>query len=85
MEDAQIVHTSNISDNPLDWFGVIEAADCFIGIDSFFVNLIDQMKIDIEKKFFVRRSNIDFTPTLGTHWDYLAIDLPIDKEHELMF
>lgn len=85
MEDAQIVHTSNITDNPLDWFGVLEAADCFVGIDSFFVNLIDQMKIDIEKKFFVRRSNIDFTPTLGTQWDYLAIDLPIDNPHELNF
>lgn len=79
-DEFQIIDISEITNNPLDWLKVLENAKAFIGIDSFFVNLIDQLMLPIEYKFFIRRSTLDFTPVLGTVWNYIPINLPSDKK-----
>lgn len=81
---AQIIPITNKTDNIFDWITIIERCSCFIGIDSFFVNLIDQMKFDIPK-YFIRRSPVHFTPVLAGKWDYLPIKLATDQPHELHF
>lgn len=85
LEHYNIVPITAATNNVFDWTTVLERSEMFIGIDSFFVNLVDQLKINIPMKFFLRRSPNNFTPVLGTHWDYLPIDLASDKPHDLQF
>lgn len=73
-----------ITDNIFDWITVLENSSCFIGIDSFYVNLVDQLRMKM-KKYFIRRSPLTFTPVLGELWDYVPINLPSDNPHVLTF
>ena len=84
LEKAQIIPITNKTNNIFDWITTIQRSACFVGIDSFFVNLVDQLNIDI-LKFFIRRSPVHFTPVLNSKWDYLPIRLATDEPHELHF
>lgn len=84
MDDYQIVNISAVTDNVFDWITTLERCSCFIGLDSFFVNLVDQMNINIPK-FFIRRSPTNFTPVLGNNWEYFPVNLATDEPHELKF
>lgn len=83
-ENLNVIHISKLTDNLLDWITIIEKATIFVGVDSFYVNLIDQLKIDINK-YFIRRSTTHHTPVLGTNWNILPIELEADNPHELRF
>lgn len=81
---AQIIPITNKTDNIFDWITTIERCACFVGIDSFFANLVEQLKLNIPK-YFIRRSPVHFTPVLNGKWDYLPIKLATDQPHELQF
>lgn len=82
--DHEIINITPVSDNIFDWITIIERCSCFIGLDSFFVNLVEQLNLKIPK-YFIRRSPLNFTPVLRNNWDYLSIQLPSDEPHELKF
>lgn len=82
--DHEIINITPVTDNVFDWTTIIEKSACFIGIDSFYVNLVEQMNMKIPK-FFIRRSPLNFTPVLKNNWDYLPIKLASDDPHELKF
>jgi len=82
--EAQIIEVSDLTDNIFDWTTLIEKSACFVGIDSFFVNLVEQLQMKI-RKFFIRRSPTNFTPVLKESWDYLPIQLATDEPHDLQF
>ena len=84
LEKAKVIPITNKTNNIFDWITTIERCACFVGIDSFFVNLVDQLKLDIPK-YFIRRSPVHFTPVLGGKWDYLPIKLATDQPHDLQF
>ena len=80
-----IIETKMITDNLFDWLTIIERCHCFIGLDSAFVNLIEQLQLKI-KKFFIRRSPLHFTPVLREDWDYIPVNLPQDEgDYTLQF
>jgi hypothetical protein len=84
LKNHEIIDISPLSDNIFDWITIIEKSSCFIGLDSFYVNLIDQMNLKIPK-YFIRRSPLNFTPVLRNNWDFLPIKLASDEPHELKF
>ena len=84
LKNHEIIEISPLSDNVFDWITIIEKAACFIGLDSFYVNLVDQLNIKIPK-YFIRRSPLNFTPVLRSNWDFLPVKLPSDDPHELKF
>ncbi|NBW57620.1 hypothetical protein EBR43_07530, partial [bacterium] len=84
LAEAQIIEISDLTDNIFDWITLIEKSACFVGIDSFFVNLVEQLQMKI-RKFFIRRSPTNFTPVLKGTWDYLPISLATDQPHDLQF
>jgi len=53
-----------------DWLKILEGAEAMILIDSVFANMVDQLKIDGDK-YWIPRSHIHLTPTLGTAWTIL--------------
>jgi len=84
MEEHDVIEISPITDNVFDWITVIEKSSCFIGLDSFFVNLVDQMNMTIPK-FFIRRSPLNFTPVLKNSWEFIPVNLATDSPHDLTF
>ncbi len=65
--------------SPLDWVGVIERAQSFIGLDSVFANMVDQLGITAPELYWIRRSQWDLTPVLGQHWIFVPTNLPIQE------
>jgi hypothetical protein len=59
-----------------DWLKIIEGAQAVILIDSVFSNIVDQLKIDVDK-YWIPRSHIHLTPVLGTQWTIL--EPPLDS------
>lgn len=84
LANVKVIPITNKTDNIFDWITALERCICFVGIDSFFVNLVDQLKMDIPK-YFIRRSPVHFTPVLSGKWDYLPIKLATDQPHDLQF
>jgi len=84
MKNHEIIDITPLSDNIFDWLTILEKAACFIGIDSCYVNMIDQLNINIPK-YFIRRSPLNFTPVLGNDWNYLPVKLASDEPHQLKF
>jgi hypothetical protein len=68
----------SLTDNIWDWLGVIESAEAFIGIDSVFANMVDQMQIKGPELYWIRRSPWDLTPVQGSAWTYVPTNLPTD-------
>jgi hypothetical protein len=65
----RLINISPITDNFLDWLGVIEYATELHMIDSVYSNLVDQLSFK-NKKFFYKRSPIHFTPVFNSNWIY---------------
>jgi len=63
--------TEGITENAVNWLGVIEGASELYLIDSCFSNLVDQLGITVPK-VFLRRSKMDLTPVLGGDWTYMT-------------
>lgn len=85
MANYQVISISpEFTDNIFDWITVLERASCFIGLDSFFVNLVEQMNMRMPK-FFIRRSPTNFTPVLRNNWEYIPVSLATDDPHDLKF
>jgi hypothetical protein len=61
-----------------DWCGVLEGAEAFIGIDSVYANLVDSLKLDIDL-YWIRRSQWDLTPVLGSAWTIIPTNLAITE------
>jgi hypothetical protein len=54
-----------------DWLTVISQAEAVIMTDSVYANLVDQLNIGPEERYFIQRSHIGLTPVLGQHWHWL--------------
>ena len=67
-----------LTDNIWDWLSVIEGAEAFIGIDSVFANMVDQMQVAGPELYWIRRSPWDLTPVLGESWTFVPTSLPTD-------
>lgn len=78
-EDVKIVRIRPESNNIFDWITTIEKSAGFIGVDSFFANLIEQMELPI-RKIFIRRSPVFFTPILRNQWEYLKLNFGVANE-----
>lgn len=84
LNDHNIITITPETDSVFDWITIIEKSSCFIGLDSFYVNLVDQLNMTIPK-FFIRRSPLNFTPVLRNSWEFLPIKLATDEPHDLQF
>ncbi len=67
----QVVRISQVTSNPFDWLSVLEGATYFIGVDSCFSNLVDQLNL-CEHKFLFLRSEIKATPVLKNGWRFVV-------------
>ena len=76
------VRIINIDDHKtdciFDWLGLIEEMTAFVGIDSVFANLIDSWGVSADL-YWIRRSNWDLTPVLGSQWTIVPTSLPITE------
>lgn len=61
-----------LTDNALDWLGVIERAESLYLIDSVYANIVDGLDMHRDK-WFIRRSKMDLTPVLLSDWNYFPI------------
>lgn len=71
-----IIKIEALSDSVFDWTTIIERSSGFIGLDSFFVNLVEQLELPI-RKIFLRRSPVFFTPILRNEWEYLPLNFRV--------
>ncbi|WP_109121495.1 glycosyltransferase family 41 protein [Azospirillum sp. TSO22-1] len=69
MEQYAVVRITNLTPNPFDWLGVLEGASVFVGIDSCFANLIEQLDL-CPQKFLYLRSTIVGTPVFKNNWKF---------------
>jgi hypothetical protein len=67
-----------LTDNIWDWLAVIEGAEAFVGIDSVFANMVDQMQVAGPELYWIRRSPWDLTPVLGESWKFVPTSLSTD-------
>lgn len=67
---------AGITASIFDWLTIIEGAQAVICLDSVMSNVIDQLKIDVDK-YWIPRSHIHLTPVLGTTWTIL--EPPVDS------
>lgn len=75
-QEWQVIEISELTDCVFDWLKIIEGAQAFIGIDSVFTNLVDQLQLTVDK-YWIPRSHIHLTPVLGSNWTIL--DPPEDS------
>ena len=59
-----------VADSVFDWLSVIEGAQALIAVDSVIANMVDQLKLEVDK-YWIPRSHIHLTPVLGTQWTIL--------------
>ena len=62
-----------------DWWGVIEGAEAVVCLDSAVANMVDQLCIAGPELFWIRRSAWDLTPVLGSAWQFVPTNLPIQE------
>jgi len=80
LEDMQVI---DIDAHPtrsiFDWITVPAGASVFIGVDAVIANLVDSMILEIEDKYWIRRSGWDVTPVLGGTWTIIENeDVPVE-------
>jgi hypothetical protein len=66
---CQVIEISEQTDCVFDWLLILERAKFLMLIDSCFANLVDQLGFKNEK-MFILRSDVRFTPVLGSGWQY---------------
>lgn len=64
------INKNTRTDCVFDWLRIIEEATAVICVDSCVSNMIDQLQIDVDK-YWIPRSHIHLTPTLGSGWEIL--------------
>jgi hypothetical protein len=64
------VRISPLTDNFLDWIGVIENSSGFFAVNSVYSNLVDQLGLDVIK-YFKPQTPAQWTPVFKTKWTYL--------------
>ncbi len=69
LRDYQVIKLEALSDNPFDWLGVLEGAKVFVGVDSCFANLVEQLAL-CERKYLFLRSDIRATPVFKSNWQF---------------
>lgn len=69
-EDWQVIEIQDQAESIWDWLGVLEGAQSIVCVDSVFSNLVDQLGLG-EDRYFIPRSHIQLTPTLGQAWTWL--------------
>lgn len=65
----RLINITPITDNFLDWLGVLEKCSEAHLIDSVYSNIVDQLGFKIKKTFYPR-SAINFTPIFKSDWIY---------------
>jgi hypothetical protein len=65
------IKIETITDNFLDWLGVLENADSFYVINSVYSNLIEQLNFAGKKNFF-SQTTASWTPVLINDWHYIS-------------
>ncbi len=65
----QVVKIEPLTANPFDWLGVLERAQMFVGVDSCFSNLVEQLDLCPQKYLFLR-SGVHSTPVLKNNWQF---------------
>ena len=80
LEDMQVIDIdSHPTRSIFDWIKVLEGCSVFIGVDSVIANLVDSMNLEIEDKYWIRRSGWDVTPVLGGTWTIIENeDVPVE-------
>jgi hypothetical protein len=69
--DWQQIEITELPDYSIfDWIMVLEKAQSIIAVDSSVANLVDQLQIG-DDLYFLPRSHIHLTPTLGQAWTWL--------------
>lgn len=66
--DYQIVRITEVTDNPFDWLGAMEAASMLFLLDSCFANLAEQLDIGRNRTLFLR-SGVRSTPVFKNCWE----------------
>lgn len=64
------IKISAITNNFLDWLGVIENSDSAYLVNSVYSNLVEQMNMDI-KKFLYIHTTSQWTPVFVNNWTYI--------------
>jgi len=64
------VRISPLTDNFLDWIGVIEKSSGFFTVNSVYSNLVEQLGLDVIK-YFKCQTAAQWTPVFKTKWNYL--------------
>ena len=75
-DGKRLINITPLTENFLDWLGVIENAQELHLIDSVYSNIVDQLDFK-NKKTFYGRSSIQFTPVLNSNWQYSIDAIPI--------
>ncbi|HYH37244.1 MAG TPA: tetratricopeptide repeat protein [Azospirillum sp.] len=69
LEQNAVVRITDLTPNPFDWLGVLEGASMFVGIDSCFANLVEQLDL-CPQKFLYLRSPVEATPVFKNNWKF---------------
>ncbi len=69
-QEIKAIKINAITDNPLDWLGVIEHAQSAFVVNSVYSNLIDQMDFDIDR-YFHANTDSKWTPVFLKRWNYI--------------
>lgn len=71
-KDIPIVEIVPRTGSCLDWIQALDQAWALILVDSVFSNLTDQLQLNNDdSRYFIPRSHIGLTPTLGYHWTFI--------------
>lgn len=68
--DIRVVKILEITNNFFDWLGVLENCIAFYGVNSVYLNIVDQLNIDCNK-YFKPQTTSKWTPVLKNDWIYL--------------
>lgn len=69
-ETWQIIEITGKQHWVTDYLTILERAQSVILVDSVYANLVDQLGI-CDDRYFIARSHIQLTPTLGREWTWL--------------
>jgi len=72
-KEFQIVRVSTLTDSVFDWLLTFERASKLIFLDGCFANLVDQLRLDVEKHL-VLRSRAEYTPVFRSGWKFVYFD-----------
>lgn len=66
----RIVKIEPVTDNFLDWLGILDCCSAFFSVNSVYLNLVDQLGLPCEK-YVKFDAPAQWTPILGRKWTYV--------------